>query len=109
MQPATPFDGLMRWYAQHCNDDWEHQFGISIESLDNPGWMLEVNLADTSLSQAALMEDGIIGDGPHWMQISVADDPAKGRVFRGACGPLQLAELVDAFLSWAARQRSDHV
>jgi len=26
------------WYSSQCNGDWEHQYGISIDTLDNPGW-----------------------------------------------------------------------
>jgi hypothetical protein len=29
---------LMQWYLAQCNQDWEHEFGITIATLDNPGW-----------------------------------------------------------------------
>ena len=32
---------LQQWYEAQCNGDWEHQYGISIETLDNPGWRVE--------------------------------------------------------------------
>jgi len=28
---------LQEWYLEQCNGDWEHEFGIKIETLDNPG------------------------------------------------------------------------
>ena len=40
---------LQKWYAQQCNGDWEHQQGIQIESFDNPGWLVKVNLKGTDL------------------------------------------------------------
>jgi Immunity protein 53 len=29
---------LQSWYVAQCNGDWEHTCGISIETVDNPGW-----------------------------------------------------------------------
>jgi hypothetical protein len=28
---------LMRWYAAHCDGEWEHTYGVVIDTLDNPG------------------------------------------------------------------------
>ena len=36
---------LQQWYYAHCDDTWEHQHGITIQSLDNPGWLVKVDLA----------------------------------------------------------------
>ena len=38
---------LQRWYLYRCDGDWEHSFGITIETLDNPGWMVTIDLQDT--------------------------------------------------------------
>lgn len=35
---------LEDWYQSNCDDDWEHGFGVTIESLDNPGWSLTADL-----------------------------------------------------------------
>jgi hypothetical protein len=40
---------LQGWYAAHCNGDWEHQNGIEIGTLDNPGGTFQVDLQDTDL------------------------------------------------------------
>jgi len=29
---------LQQWYSEHCDGAWEHGFGITIETIDNPGW-----------------------------------------------------------------------
>ncbi len=29
-----------RYYNARCNGHWEHYYGFSIETCDNPGWML---------------------------------------------------------------------
>ncbi|TMB85990.1 MAG: hypothetical protein E6J45_14585 [Chloroflexi bacterium] len=32
-----PLALLQHWYLSRCDGEWEHQRGITIESLDNPG------------------------------------------------------------------------
>lgn len=34
--PST-LERLCSWYSQKCNGDWEHSYGVSIDTLDNPG------------------------------------------------------------------------
>lgn len=43
---------LQTWYASQCDGGSEHAFGITIETLDNPGWTLKVQLTDTKLEGA---------------------------------------------------------
>lgn len=40
---------LQSWYKLNCNGDWEHDYGIRISTLDNPGWELDIDLKDTVL------------------------------------------------------------
>jgi hypothetical protein len=35
---------MEEWFANQLNGDWEHQGDISITTLDNPGWLIEVDL-----------------------------------------------------------------
>lgn len=32
------FEWLQKWYKSQCDGDWEHEYGIKIETVDNPGW-----------------------------------------------------------------------
>ncbi|WP_081310453.1 Imm53 family immunity protein [Pseudoalteromonas luteoviolacea] len=32
-------------YFSHFNDDWEHSFGIKVDTLDNLGWSLIIDLS----------------------------------------------------------------
>ena len=38
---------LENWYVARCNGDWEHQWGVTIGTLDNPGWTLVIDLNQT--------------------------------------------------------------
>jgi hypothetical protein len=41
---------LQAWYASHRGDDWKNGVGISIDTLDNPGWTLRVDLHGTDVA-----------------------------------------------------------
>jgi hypothetical protein len=47
---------LQDWYVPHCDGGWEHTYGISIDTLDHPGWHLKVELTDTDLSDRSFDE-----------------------------------------------------
>ncbi|CAN5332574.1 hypothetical protein BH18ACI2_BH18ACI2_12670 [soil metagenome] len=40
---------LQKWYESQCNEDWEHQYGVTIGTLDNPGWTVTIDLVNTDL------------------------------------------------------------
>ena len=40
---------IMDWYNSNCDGDWEHEYGVRIDTLDNPGWSITIDLVDTSL------------------------------------------------------------
>jgi hypothetical protein len=40
---------LQVWYEAQCDGNWEHQFGVDIGTLDNPGWRVKISLEDTEL------------------------------------------------------------
>ncbi|MHC3815880.1 Imm53 family immunity protein [Streptomyces sp. DT9] len=44
-------DWLQNWYAQQCDGDWEHEWGVKIATLDNPGWTIEIDLKETDLEE----------------------------------------------------------
>ena len=42
-------DWLQSWYENNCDGDWEHLFGVTIETWNNSGWKVKVDLEDTYL------------------------------------------------------------
>ncbi|MGW1432997.1 Imm53 family immunity protein [Streptomyces sp. NPDC002431] len=42
-------DWLQGWYSAQCDEDWEHEWGVRINTLDNPGWSVRIDLEDTDL------------------------------------------------------------
>lgn len=33
-------NAIEQYYKKRCDGRWEHNFGFTIESCDNPGWMI---------------------------------------------------------------------
>lgn len=87
---------LQRWYFSRCDGEWEHSCGIEIGTLDNPGWRVHVDLADTDLDGRAFDRLDVERSDADWLRAWVED-----RRWQAACGPLNLGEAVDTFLCWA--------
>lgn len=43
---------LEDYYQAHCDGTWEHFYGFTLETCDNPGWML--NIKDPCLFEIML-------------------------------------------------------
>ena len=100
MTPAATVSTLQRleqWYEAQCDGDWEHANGLAITSLDNPGWRLAVDLADTALAAKSFPEHKRDYDHEKDWIICVVQD---GK-FQGHCGARQLDAMLQIFLAWA--------
>ena len=86
---------LQGWYAAHCDGDWEHQYGIEVNTLDNPGWSLRIDLTATELSGRSY-ESAELHRSEHDWYVTRLNEAR----FEGFCGPLNLGELVHLFRVW---------
>ncbi|MEJ6791253.1 MAG: immunity 53 family protein [Lacinutrix sp.] len=43
-------DWIQNWFKNNCDGDWEHGNGIQITTIDNPGWDVEIDISNTSLT-----------------------------------------------------------
>jgi hypothetical protein len=107
MRGMSALDDLQLWYDAQCNDDWEHQYGVKIETLDNPGWSVTIDLAGTLLENhpfaAVRRRDPHDDDGDAWIDCKV-----EGTRFVGHGGTRQLETILRTFLDWAkAMHKSD--
>ena len=89
---------LQDWYAAQCDGDWEHEYGVRIDTLDNPGWHLKIDLAETEFATRPF-------DGIEWHR---SDDEwlvcrLEGETFDAACRPHQLVDAIAAFRDWVSR------
>jgi hypothetical protein len=94
---------LQQWYLDQCDEDWEHQFGVAIDTLDNPGWIVRIDLKGTELEDKPFepVRYGMVEDSDveHLDWIDCKIESGK---FVAAAGPTKLEEALDVFLTWAA-------
>jgi hypothetical protein len=95
-QPGSALAELQHWYATQTDTDWEHSYGIRIETLDNPGWRVEIDLADTELFEHPFDEVSDLESAQEWIICRV-----EAGKFTGSAGPLMLEEIIRTFLRWA--------
>lgn len=87
---------LQQWYNQHCDGDWEHGNGISISTIDNPGWRITIDLENTELKIKKFKPIDVQGiPATNWITCFV-----RNYKFEGACGPTNLTQILAVFREW---------
>jgi hypothetical protein len=77
MDAKSVISTIERWFKERCDGMWEHRFSITIETTDNPGWLLtfgELRLANETVADIA-------GDLLREYAAQVATDGTMVRVF----------------------------
>lgn len=95
-------NNLQEWYSSQCNGDWEHQYGVFIENLDNPGWMVTIDLADTELENEYFETIQMERTATDWIICRVEEQK-----FKGDGGSFNLGEILEIFLAWTIKSRND--
>ncbi|MFE1519481.1 immunity 53 family protein [[Kitasatospora] papulosa] len=97
MSDSEPLlDWLQNWYTQQCDGDWEHEWGVKIATLDNPGWTIEIALEETDLEEREYVLQEVDRSTQDWIRTWTAE-----KTFHAACGPGNLAEALTLFRTWA--------
>ncbi|MBP5786221.1 MAG: immunity 53 family protein [Kiritimatiellae bacterium] len=92
---------IQEWFQNQCDGEWEHARRITLESCDNPGWWLKIDLQGTNLENKEFKEIKT-GDfsvnmpEPPWIHLYV-----ENGVFNGAGDVMQLKNILRYFLDWA--------
>jgi len=92
----SALERLVNWYASYCDGDWEHSYGVKIETLDNPGWIVKIDLADTELENIHIEYSRQDRSETDWVDYKVV----AGK-FDGAGGVGNLEEIFEIFLKIA--------
>ena len=89
---------LQNWFKKQCNGDWEHVFGIHIETLDNPGWAVDIDLTDTSLQGVEMEFIKHERSEEDWIHCRIERDAEKQTCkFLGRGGHNNLEEILEVF------------
>ena len=94
-QKMNSLQKLQEWYIARCDGLWEHSSGIRIVTLDNPGWRMTINLADTEFETMGFTAVDDEKSEDDWIQCW---KDAEG--FQAAGGPRNLEEMIGVFLRW---------
>lgn len=86
---------LQAWYAMQTDGDWEHGYGVTITTLDNPGWSVSIDLDGTQQTGQPFPEQEAHRSEHDWHVARVT-----GNIFEAACGPLNLGEVLHVFRVW---------
>jgi hypothetical protein len=86
---------LEGWFSEQCNEEWEHSYGLTIETLDNPGWSVRIDVAETPLATRVFPPVKVERSQNDWIDCHVKDN-----VFEGRGGPHNLGEIVETFFKW---------
>ena len=87
---------LIDWYRENCDGDWEHSYGVRIETIDNPGWAIKIDLSDTNLAGKVLERTLVEKSDTDWYSIS-----SDGISFDGHGDPSKLEDLIRYFKDFA--------
>ena len=87
---------LQKFFIESCNGDWEHMDGIKIESLDNPGWSIAIQLPAALQNSVEFIPVELHRSEDDWVVCRMKTDR-----FEGFGGPKNLAEILDIFFGWA--------
>lgn len=86
---------LEEWYKSQYVNDWQHFYGVKIETLDNPGWRVTIDLAETSLADKNFEEYEVIYSDDDWIHCQV-----RNECFDGCGDPSKLEEIISTFKDW---------
>ncbi|MES2325459.1 MAG: immunity 53 family protein [Pseudomonadota bacterium] len=93
MNKAALMSGIEAWYKGRCDGDWEHSYGVSITTLDNPGWLVEIDLVETPWGHVTTRFLRSERTDSDWVQSEV-----KNGRFVGSGGVANLGEILQIFL-----------
>ena len=90
---------LCVWYSTYCDGDWEHDKRISIATMDNPGWRVDINIENTELEGKLFEELVIEKSEDDWIHCSVKDN-----FFKGRGGTENLEDILKNFRDWVTEK-----
>ncbi|MDA3042603.1 MULTISPECIES: Imm53 family immunity protein [unclassified Campylobacter] len=82
---------LQNWYISKCNGEWEHNNGIVIENLDNPGWHINISGEE---DKQRISKNLDISDND-WLVINATENS-----FDGASSSNNLEKLLKMAIAW---------
>lgn len=89
---------LCEWYKSKCDGKWEYNFGIKIGTLDNPGWLIDIDLNNTDLIDEQFNKIQILIYDNNWIYCNVENE-----IFKGRGGVDKLEDILNIFSEWVTK------
>ena len=90
---------LQAWFAAHCDGNWEQEYGVTIGTVEDPGWELRIDLVGTRLEGSVLVREGTERSAEDWCEAW-----CDGYTFHAVGGTHNLDELLGTFVTFTERQ-----
>jgi hypothetical protein len=87
-----PMAFLTAWYEAQCDGHWELTHGVTMESLDTPGWLVTIDLEGTPLEDRAMLKIEMEVSREDWLVCEV-----NRKQFRGLGDPGKLPAIARIF------------
>jgi hypothetical protein len=89
---------LESWFAQQCDGEWEHENLLKIETIDNPGWSISIDLTGIITENATNKPWALIRDDvDNWYGFKLVEG-----VFSAWGGQSSLEELIEILLNYTS-------
>lgn len=95
---------LADWYMSNCNGEWEEYYGIKIQTIDNPGWLVEIDILETVLENLSFATINIDNSDEDWMNCKVENGK-----YIGVGDKTKLAEIIKIFKRWSEHKIISHL
>ncbi|AOH55140.1 rhodanese-related sulfurtransferase [Peribacillus muralis] len=86
---------LENWFVQNCDGEWEHHNGIKVLTLDNPGWLIEIDLEGTVCEEKFFKDFKLEKSDEDWIFCKVRDNK-----FFGYGSVNNLTVILEVFRNW---------
>lgn len=86
---------LQNWYKKQCDGDWEHLYGITIDTLDNPGWAVTIDISGTNKQNTPFKAINFDNGESDWIQCNV-----ENNIFMGYGDTTKLVQILKELKKW---------
>lgn len=83
---------IQEWYKTQCDGEWEHEYGIKVHTIDNPGWSMSIDLVYTQMEHIQIEYQLFEKSETDWYAFSI-----QGSVYHAAGDPNKLEFLLTKF------------
>lgn len=88
---------LMQWYKSQCDGDWEHMFGMKIQSDEKANWTVKIDLCNTTMQWIEIPPVYINNGLNDWMKVTEGKDENGFFQFVGNGDSTKLIQIIEIF------------